>query len=415
MTELKTSFSIPAHLCIKCRGTKMLCGLSYCPIMVSTYVKPKIAEIRKGDLSGSSPPSVFVGRFGYPKIKLYPSSPPVHGETSMYEDASKWLSIGMEEFLSMRLSLVRGGVDVKVKDASNPSSLFQDIQLMSLSNRPVEVEMKFLKNLNTEKMMLSEYVPPMGPSAPLNSIVTGNIKIENRVERAYYDTDLKAQDAMWTLYTGGENVSLITKALSTGSFGANRNRKAVPTRWSITAVDKNLSERLIKDIKHYESVDKYLAFARRVNGNLFLGILPPATWRFEWGESWFPGSAWNWFGTDPQVEIDYEGFWGRKDYPGIGGCYYASMLSVTEYLNSIKRQSAPILWREIYPGFNLPVGVWFVRENLREMFRQKPVECETLEQALQYISGFMKVPLRKWVENSGVIPMLRARTLESFF
>lgn len=393
----------------------MLCGLSYCPIMVSTYVKPKMAEIRHQDLSGSSPPSVFVGRFGYPKIKLYPSSPPVHGETSVYEDASKWLSLGMEEFLSMRLSLVRGGIDVKVKEASNPERLFQDIQLMSLSSRPVEVEMKFLKRLNTEKMMLSEYVPPMGPSAPLNSILTGNVKIEGKVERAYYDTDLKAQDAMKSLYDSGESVSLITKALSTGSFGVRKSRKAVPTRWSITAVDKNISDRQVQEIKGFESVDKYYAFARRVNGNLFLAILPPSSWKFEWGESWFPGSAWNWFGREPQVEIDFENYWGRKDYPGIGGCYYASRLAVTEYLSKIRRQSAPILWREIYPGFNLPVGVWFVRENLRELFRQKPVECETLEDALRYISSFMKVPVGKWIENSGVIPMLRIRTLESYF
>lgn len=393
----------------------MLCGLSYCPVMVSTYVKPKMAGIKTGDLSGSSPPSVFVGRFGYPKVKLYPSSPPVHGETSVYETPSKWLALGMEEFLSMRLSLVRGGVNVNVKDAKDPSNLLQDIQLMSLSGRPVEVEMKFMKNLNTDRILLSEYVPPMGPSAPLNSITTGNIKLERRAERVYYDTDLKAQNAMWSLYSSGDDVSLISKALSTGSFGTKQKRKAVPTRWSITAVDKNLSDLMITDIKHMETVDKYLAFARRVNGNLFLAIFPPSSWKYEWGESWFPGSAWNWYGREPQVEIDYENYWGRKDYPGIGGCYYASMLAATEYLTKIKRQSSPILWREIYPGFNLPVGVWFVRENLREMFKQKPVEFESLEGALKYISGFMKVPLRKWVENSGVIPMLRARTLESYF
>lgn len=393
----------------------MLCGLSYCPIMVNTYTKPKIAGIKSLDLSGSSPPSVFVGRFGYPKVKLYPSSPPVHGETSIYETPSKWLQVGMEEFLSMRLSMVRGGIDVSVKDAKNPSNKLQDIQLMSLSTRPVEIEMNFLKKLNADRILLSEYVPPMGPSAPLNKLSTGNIKLEKRAEKVYYDTDLKAQEAMWSLYTSGDDVSLLSKALSTGSFGVSQKRKAVPTRWSITAVDKNLSEKMIRDIKHSETVDKYLTFARKVNGNLFLGIFPPSTWKYEWGESWFPGSAWNWFGRDPQVEIDYENYWGRKDYPGIGGCYYASMLSATEYLTRIRRQSSPILWREIYPGFNLPVGVWFVRENLREMFKQKPVICETLDESLNYISQFMKVPLWKWVEKSGIIPMLRAKTLESFF
>ena len=51
---------------------------------------------------------------------------------------------------------------------------------------------------------------------------------------------------------------------------------------------------------------------------------------------------------------------GRRDYPAIGGCYYASRLAVLEALRSIRRLAAVITWREIYEGFDLPVGVWDV-------------------------------------------------------
>ncbi len=412
--DMKTSFHIPAHLCIRCRGTKMLCGLSYCPITVESFTVPRMKLVRSDSIEGSSPPSVFVGRYGYPKVRIYPSAPPVFGETSLYEDSTRWLSIGMEEFLSMRLSLVRGGIDISVNNASNPDSTFQNLQLLSMSGKPVELQMSFQKALSTDKIMLSEYVPPMGPSAPVTKFETGNIKIERNVEKVHYDTDLKAGMAMIDLYRGGQNVGMISKILSTGSIGTARQRKAVPTRWSITAVDKNISDSLVDEIKHLETVDKFLTFARPVNGNLFMGIIAPYSWRYEWGESWFPGSTWNYWGREAEVEIDYEDYWGRKDYPGIGGCYYASRLAVSEYLKKIGRQGSPILWREIYPGFNLPVGVWFVRENLRTMFNEKPVEFDTLEQALGYISGYMKVPLRKWLERSWVVPSIRSRTLESF-
>lgn len=76
------------------------------------------------------------------------------------------------------------------------------------------------------------------------------------------------------------------------------------------------------------------------------------------------------------VEIDHEGYSGRKTYPEIGGCYYASRLAVAEHLVKRRRQATVVLWRETYPGFFFPVGVWFVRENVRKLLEGRP---ETFE------------------------------------
>lgn len=412
--QIKTAYRIPPSLCIKCRMAKLLCGLSYCPIAVSTLVKPKVSSIKGKELNGSSPPSVFVGRYGYPKINVYPSSPAVLGDTSSYENPNSWMEMGMEEFLSMRLSLFRGGVNFKVSNAADPGRNLQDLQVMALSSKPMDVEMIFDRALNPEKVTLDEHSPPMGPSAPLRKMNIGSPSIDRPVEKVYGDTDLLSAEAMQTLYNSGIDVSRISKILSIGALGISKNRKIVPTRWSITAADKNISDNLVSRIKGFNSIDEHLAYVRETPGNLFMAILSPANWMFEWGESWFPGSTWNYWGNEAEVEIDYEGYRGRKDYPGIGGCYYSSRLAVSETLDSMRRQSAATLWREIYPSFNLPVGVWYVRENLRAMFRSKPQRFSTFDEALAYISQFMKVPVKKWTAKSANYQVVRYGGLDRY-
>ena len=59
------------------------------------------------------------------------------------------------------------------------------------------------------------------------------------------------------------------------------------------------------------------------------------------------------------MEIDNEDYYGRKTYPDIGGCYYSTRLAVAEKYMEMKRGGGAITWREIYPGFNLPVGAWY--------------------------------------------------------
>ncbi|MCJ2539784.1 MAG: hypothetical protein LN414_00775, partial [Candidatus Thermoplasmatota archaeon] len=62
--------------CTTCRGTRMLCGKARCPIMAKVYANVRTAPLMETlSLAGSSPPSVFVGRFGYPKVDVGPMIP----------------------------------------------------------------------------------------------------------------------------------------------------------------------------------------------------------------------------------------------------------------------------------------------------------------------------------------------------
>ncbi len=73
--------------------------------------------INKERVDGSSPPSIFIGRIGYPRINVYPATPPMHGDTSNLENPKTWLSMRLEDFISSRLSLIRGSIRVRVEDA----------------------------------------------------------------------------------------------------------------------------------------------------------------------------------------------------------------------------------------------------------------------------------------------------------
>ncbi|MEM4969736.1 MAG: Nre family DNA repair protein [Sulfolobales archaeon] len=397
---------------MRCRGSKYLCGLAYCPIVVETIASIRVKRAERGELDGSSPPSVFIGREGYPFVRVYPASPPVKGDTSHYEDPSKWIHMDLEEFLTMRLSLVRGYKTFRVYDANNPTRELEEIAILSMSPTPLDVEMLFERSPRGD-VILSEISPPMGPSAPLKRIsITSSKPLERVVEKVYSDRDLKASEAIAILYRGGIDVHRISRILSIGAIG--RKRRLVPTRWAITAVDKIVSDTLLERVKEYKLLDSVLLFKRSVDKNLFIAIMIPHTWAFEWGEAWYPGTTWNMWGSEPWVEIDYEGYHGRKDYPGIGGCYYASRLATLEALSHMRRQAAVITWREIYEGFNLPIGVWYVRENMRAMYRSKPEEFSDLGEALKRVGEIMRTPIKRFLARSGVYSLLTSKKITSY-
>ena len=399
---------IPPSLCIRCRGTKMLCGLTYCPIEVGKMAKTLITDFKGTELVGDSPPAIFVGRYGYPSVRVYPSAPPVRGDTTSYEKPGEWLNMKMENFLSMRLSLIRGGMTIKAGNASDPDRTLQDLQVMSLSETPAETYIEFQKPINSSSFELDDNTTPMGPWSPVKRMKIEPGKPNMAAEKAYYDTDLKANGAILDMYNKNVDVQAISKVLSMGVVGEKTNRKLVPTRWSITAVDKNVSDSLVSRVKYLPQIDEFQVFRRSTDGNLFTAILCPTSWRFEWGEAWFPGSTWNAFGNIAQVEIDSEGYGGRTTYPGIGGCYYASRLAVTEKFTGMGRSGSAILWREIYPNFNLPIGVWYVRENLREMFRTAPVKFDNFQEALKYLNPHFKVDVKKWIEKSPSYALMKS-------
>jgi hypothetical protein len=64
----------------------------------------------------------------------------------------------------------------------------------------------------------------------------------------------------------------------------------------------------------------------------------------------------------------------------------------------------------------MPVGVWQVRENVRNAMKQKPYLFNTLAQSLQFISGRLEIPLQRWILQSQLLQKaLFQRKISDFF
>ncbi len=309
------------------------------------------------DLAGMSPPGIFVGRYGYPKVDVGPLVPPMMGDTSIMDTPERWVGKSIDEIVDFRFNLVRGKHRIDATDFDKFGRIVDYTRDLALSTNPLEVEAKFQKK-PSGRLVLDDEVQPFGPSARLKDMTIGNPRYDQRVEKAFYDTDLKATEAVKGLYRNGVLISKIQKAFSVGAFGINKNRRFVPTRWSITAVDDILGKDLLKVTKRNPLIEDWRVYSWEMLDNRWNILLMPTTWKYELIEAWYPNTTWNPMGQGIEIISSHEFYEGRKEYAEIGGCYYAARLAVNELLTAERRQAGAVIFREAHPGYVMPVGVW---------------------------------------------------------
>ncbi|HID60489.1 MAG TPA: hypothetical protein EYP46_01345 [Hadesarchaea archaeon] len=403
--EIKVTQVPSSSLCLVCKGGRMLCGKLHCPIIAKAQSLARSgSRITSPHIQGSTPPGVFVGRVGYPKVYIGPMVPPYRGDTEILDTPELWMGKGIQDIIDYRFSLVRGKIRASVHDAQVGGRLLNSLQELAMGKRPVDAEL-MLTRVPNKVIALSSEVQPFGPSAPLRNFTASDVNVDHRMEDAFYDRDLKAADAVINLYDNDVMVTRIQRAFSLGMFGTAKRRKLVPTRWSITAVDSTISQELINRIKEHDTIDEYRVYSFTHLDNLFVAVLMPERWSFEWIESWFPGTTWNpdERAAAPAMMGDWEPYQGRTTYPDVGGCYYACRLAVAERLDQERRQASALILREIHPGYILPVGVWLTRQSVREMLNGEPQRFDNLQAALNHAMTKLTIPLKKWVETSELL------------
>src|SRR2546427_9538836 len=78
--------SSPEKLCPKCLRIRRLSGEKKCAIHVKAdSLAAHHPEFDLKSIAGSSPPGVFVGRFGYPNVYVGPMVPSIPGDTEILD------------------------------------------------------------------------------------------------------------------------------------------------------------------------------------------------------------------------------------------------------------------------------------------------------------------------------------------
>jgi len=363
-----------AGLCVRCKGYRMLCGLSYCPLLQRARKIMPVIKVRE-EFESPSPPSFFVGHRNYPKVLAGPLLPPNPDEISLKISSVEELFGKSKEYLLQAFSsTLRVSKEVSVRrDVNNRDA--EKFREISLSIRSVDTEVKIEKIAESPK--LDDFFHPLGPTFKIRKIdIASNPAIPKHVDEVMEDR-MKAEDAVYFLYKKNYYISYIQRAFSSGAFGVER--RFVPTRWSITAVDDIVGRKLLRRVRKYETIDCVEIYESSYLGNFIKIILFPRIWSFEMLESWEKGSFW----TDKSVIWglgDYEGYWGRRDYASnITGAYYAARLAVLESLDRREKQASALVLRRITKEYDIPMGVWVVRETARDALRKNPLKVDISE------------------------------------
>ena len=185
---------------------------------------------------------------------------PLSGNAKVLDMPEMWIGKTLEDIMNYRLSLIRGLVpDVDVRRTSR--RYIESLQELSMSNSSANAEAVFEKRpvadfeQGRDRMTDLENAP-FGLVAPLRSFKTSSsLSTDHIIENAYYDKDLSANQAIVDLYQHGIEVSRIQCVLSMGMMGSQKNRRLVPTRWSVSVTDDVISSDLISRIALYPMIN----------------------------------------------------------------------------------------------------------------------------------------------------------------
>ncbi len=392
------SKAMPTKLCMRCKG-KNLCG-QICPLLSGLDIqKQKLSK----DFFGPAV-SVFVGRHGYPNVFAGPVA--ATGSDAMTENL-----FGMEypDIIRIRTAMLRS------KDRQNifsKDSFIGKVQELAMAEKPADIEMEFRKEPHYS-IVFSEILQPMGPSVEIKSLKIASNPVISRKADYIVSDELPANESGFLLYRQGYDVNRVSVILSSGLLGVKK--KLVPTRWSITATDDIIAKRLIEKIRDFGTISSFIVCESQYMDNHFVTLLMPGSWEFENFEAWAPGSFWA--SSELEISEEYEsGYYidakgvkhfGRKDYAEnqVGG-YYASRLAVVEALHDMRKQARVVVFREIYEGYIIPLGVWVVRETARHAFENRK-SFGSLNEALNHIKSRLRVPLGEYLKKSRILGQKR--------
>jgi len=372
------------------------CGKGRCPLCARTNALYKVKEMVTKENFQSDAVAPFVGRFGYPHVNVGILAPPQPEDDSWLYDAPKYWSYKQFEIpkiVDFRSSLLNSRYNINVRSKPKLLELSQEL---GMASKPVDIDI-MLKEKPSFRMNLTPHMAPTGPHAKLKKMrLTSNPKIHTKVEKVYGDIDLKAQDAIMYLYKNKFDENFLSRILSVGTIGVKKDRKLVPTRWSITATDDMLGKNLVQEIKDHPETN-FTAYFGGYLGNYYLILLFPEVWGYELFETYIP--SFQRFTRPLRFTTDHETYQGRKTYAHeTAGGYYTVRLAILEHLKKIKRQATALALRFITDDYSMPLGVWVTREATRKAMEHS-IEFSSQELLVKYAEKLIKKKFNADVNN----------------
>ncbi|RDD52470.1 hypothetical protein BA065_01585 [Nanoarchaeota archaeon NZ13-N] len=327
----------------------------------------------KEEIRGFTPPSSLITDLSYPKVFLgilLSESDRIE----YYDNPIFWAKEErrIEDIIRYRSSLINARTISDVYLPRKKSRLYDSILESCLSIKSVDLEVEL------RKVREAKFIPRVHPfygfiGSLRNLKVIENPKVPRKVEDI---NDLKAEEAVYYIYKEGFSDYYISRIFSLGYFGLNHNRKLVPSKWAITAVQSIIERNIRREyFQRSKIVDYIYIFNYKFYGNDFYGILMPGNGEVELIEAILPGSAYS---------INNKLIIGRDKE---SGGYYSLRLSFAEFVKDTGLLGNLIVFRIITDEYKIPLGVWVVREGVKKMFFNNLARSSSLYEALSFINS----------------------------
>ena len=337
----------------------------------------------------------------------------VMGEAPELGSVDALVAAPIEDVVAYRSLLFHTRQPSPVRVRRSPPRILDLAREVALSVRPVDTEVKLTKAPPaTATARLDPFAAPMGPGVEAEwGQVVGRPVVPRRVDALVGDTDATATVAARELFGSGVGEDHILRLFSVGLLGKATTRRLVPTRWSITAVDDILSKGLADGVRDMQELGEPRVHSSVLKGNHFHVILLPRRWEFEMLEAWLRGSLW---AAGDMMVGDREGHIGRSDYArNVTGAYYAARLAVLEHLTAIHRQASAVVYREVTEEYWAPLGVWVIREGVRQAMGTPAIRTATIDEAVELVTS--RVRIKGWHSKAQHIREAKVqRRLEDF-
>lgn len=401
--------------CVRCKGnvrSPFSCGKKFCPLL--QRFKDSMPKTSL-DFSGSSPPDLFVGQYNYPNVFTGILAPARHDENAdKLSSPESWFKekLSINDILKNRGSMIYSRFTSNIRKSNK---LLETMQEVSMAHKPCDIHFILSKKPKISIELNNRSAPIGNPAPLLKASLQENPKIQRKVDYVVSDCDLKATDAINTLHKKNNSVTSMIKLLSAGLLGIKKQRKLVPSRWAITAVDDTISKNLLKDIRNNPWINEFEVYHDEYVGNHYEIILLPKEWSFEVIEAKLPESCWN---QDKEIYFckDDESYYGRKKYAhNVGGSYYACRLAVTEALQERHRQASALILREVSEDYFAPCGVGILRELMRSALKKPAAKFNTLKEALENAKQRLRIPISQFSIQSNLLKNFKQqKTLKEF-